>query len=85
MMKETQGIVISVSKQWWLKVNTKPFRKHALDGAVFPYIVMVQYTVDGHSFVKRKWIHAGKPVPGAGSTVTVLYDQFRPQKAKVLC
>lgn len=32
---KTIGIILSVKKQWWLKVNTKPIRKHALDGATF--------------------------------------------------
>lgn len=29
MEKETTGTVISVTKQWWLKVNRKPVRTHA--------------------------------------------------------
>ena len=32
MDKETIGTVLSVAKQWWLKVNTKPIRMGALDG-----------------------------------------------------
>ena len=28
MDKDTVGTVISVAKQWWLKVNTKPVRIH---------------------------------------------------------
>ena len=36
---KTVGTILSVKKQWWLKVNTKPIRKHALDGATFPHIV----------------------------------------------
>ena len=35
MEKETMGTVISVTKQWWLKVNRKPVRAHAMDGAAF--------------------------------------------------
>lgn len=35
MEYKTIGIILSVKKQWWLKVNTKPIRKHALDGATF--------------------------------------------------
>ena len=45
MEKETTGTVVAVSKQWWLKVNTKPIRTVGpLDGAVFPHIVKVKYT-----------------------------------------
>ena len=36
MEKETMGTVISVTKQWWLKVNRKPVRAHAMDGGAFP-------------------------------------------------
>ena len=31
MEKETMGTVISVTKQWWLKVNRKPVRTHAME------------------------------------------------------
>jgi len=54
--KETKGTVVSVAKQWWLKINTKPVRLHPLDGAIFPHIIKVSYTVDGVEYTKRKWI-----------------------------
>ena len=50
MDKETIGTVLSVAKQWWLKVNTKPIRMGALDGATFPHIIKVQYVVDGNTY-----------------------------------
>ena len=37
MDKETIGTVISVKKKWWLKVNAKRVRLHAMDGAIFPH------------------------------------------------
>ena len=83
MDRQTTGIVISAARQWWLKVNTKPVRMHALDGATFPYIIKVQYTADGKTYTKRKWIHAGKPVPEVGSTLDVMYDSEKPSKAKI--
>ena len=83
MSIEAVGTVIKVKKQWWLKVNTKPVRKHALDGATFPHIIKVQYTVDGKIYIKRKWIGANDPVPAVGSSVTVLYCEEKPGKAKV--
>ena len=43
MDQKTVGTVVSVKKQWWLKVNTKPVRMHALDGATFPHIIKVSY------------------------------------------
>lgn len=84
MDKETMGTVISVKKQWWLKINTKPVRTHALDGAIFPHIIKVQYTVDGKTYIKRKWIGANSQPPVEGSSVTVLYYGNNPNKAKVL-
>ena len=84
MEKETTGTVVSVSKQWWLKVNTKPIRTGGpLDGAAFPHIVKVKYTVDDQAYIKRKWIGAGLPVPAVDSSVKVLYDESTPSKAKI--
>ena len=84
MDRETIGTVLSVAKQWWLKVNTRPIRMGTLDGATFPHIIKVQYVVDGNTYIKRKWIGAGKEVPAVGSKVTVLYSSDKPAKAKIL-
>ena len=84
MVVQTKGTVIAARKQWWLKINTKPIRTHALDGAVFPYIIKVQYTVSGKDYIKRKWIGAGKPVPEVGSAVTVVYHPHQPEKGQIL-
>ena len=84
MDKETIGTVLSVAKQWWLKVNTKPIRMGSLDGAAFPHIIQVQYAVEGCTYTKRKWIGAGKAVPAVGSKLTVLYCSDKPGKAKIL-
>ena len=45
MEKETMGTVISVTKQWWLKINNKSTRVHAMDGATFPFLIKVKYEV----------------------------------------
>ena len=84
MDKQTTGTVIAAAKQWWMKVNRKPVRMHALDGAVFPYIIKIEYTVDGKAYIKRKWINAGAPVPKVGSNVQVMYHSDKPSKAKIL-
>jgi len=83
MEKETMGTVISVAKQWWLKVNRKPVRMHALDGATFPHIIKVKYVVDGKDYTCRKWVNAGVGVPNVGTSVKVLYREDKPSKAKV--
>ena len=84
MNKETKGKVISVSRQWWLKVNTKAVRLHAMDGATFPHIIKVSYTVDGIEYIKRKWIRAGEAVPAVGSSVKLVYSESKPSKADII-
>ena len=84
MDKETMGTVQAVAKQWWLKVNTKPVRMGALDGATFPHVIKVRYVVDGTTYIKRKWIGAGEAVPAVGSNLTVLYCSHKPSKAKII-
>ena len=83
MKKETTGTVISVSKQWWLKINTKAVRKGPMDGALFPHIIKVSYIVDGKEYTSKKWIHAGAPVPIEGSSVKVVYNDNVPAKAEI--
>lgn len=84
MDKQTTGTVIKVTKQWWLKVNRKPMRMQALGGAEFPYIIKIEYNVDGKVYTKRKWINAGQPIPKVGSSVQVMYCSDKPSKAKLL-
>ena len=81
---EVTGTVISASRQWWLKVNSKPIRMGTMDGATFPYIIKIKYTVNGTDFIKKQWIGAGEPVPDIGSSVKLSYDEETPSKAKVL-
>ena len=83
MERQTAGTVTAAKKQWWLKVNTKSLRNGPLDGAAFPSIIKVCYTVDGKDFTKWKWIPAGERVPEAGSRVTVRYRSDKPKKAKI--
>lgn len=84
MEKQTTGIVVAAWKQWWLKINTKPVRSHMKDSAIFPYIIKVQYTVDGKEYTTIKWINAGQPVPKVSSSIQVLYRSDKPSKAKLL-
>ena len=83
MQKKTTGTVVSVKKQWWLKVNTKPIRTGPLDGAEFPHVIRIRYTVDGVEYVRRKWIGAGQPVPPEGSAVSLVYEEGRPGKVRL--
>ena len=79
----TTGAVKEVTKQSWLKVNTKLFRLGSSDGATFPHVIKVSYVVDEKEYVIKKWIGAGRFVPSIGSSVTVLYDNSNPKRAKI--
>ena len=81
--KKTKGTVLSAKKQWWLKVNTKAVRFGPLDGAAFPHIVKIRYTVDGKEYVKHKWLNAGVRCPAVGETVTVVYHEDKPVKFSI--
>ena len=49
--RETTGTVVSVARQWWLKVNTKPIRTGPSDGTVFPHIIKVVEDTENDGFV----------------------------------
>jgi len=83
MEKRTVGAVLSVRTQWWLKVNTKPVKTHMMDGATFPHIVKVKYTVGNLEFVRRKWLWAGMRYPQMGDRVTVIYREDKPTKFRL--
>lgn len=83
MEKETIGTIISVTKQWWLKVNRKSVRIHAMDGADFPYIIKIKYTIEGKDYICRKCIGAGKKIPDKGATLKVIYREDRPSKVRI--
>ncbi|MBQ2310280.1 MAG: sugar ABC transporter permease [Erysipelotrichales bacterium] len=84
MTKRTTGTIVSAKRQWWLKVNTKAVRRGPLDGARFPYIVQVRYTVDGVEYTKRKWIGTQYPVPHEGDTVELVYEEDKPEHIQIV-
>jgi len=84
MERRTAGTVISVKKQWWLKVNTKAFRSGPLDGALFPHVATVRYIADGREYIRKKWIGTAYPVPVEGETVQLVYDTERPKKVRIV-
>ena len=84
MERETLGTVIDVSEQWWFKLNTKALQMHSLDGAIFPHIVKVRYTVNGKDYICRKWFSTGTLCPAIGQTVTVRYADTKPSKAHII-
>ena len=84
MENKTIGIVVGIYKQFWLKVNRKPLRVGTLDGAQFPHIIKVKYSVGGDEYIKYKWLSAGIDAPQKGDTIRVIYDSEKPKKAKII-
>ena len=84
MEKEAWGTVVSVKKQWWLKINTRSLRKGSLDGAIFPHIIKVKYEVDGKECVKYKWLHSPLEPPMVGENVKLVYPEDKPKKGKII-
>lgn len=84
MEKKAIGTVVSATKQWWLKINTKPVRGFGSNGAIYPYVIKVTYSADGNQYEKRKWIKAGQPVPLVGSSMEVMYSSENPSKARIV-
>ncbi|MBO5280442.1 MAG: sugar ABC transporter permease [Clostridia bacterium] len=80
---KTRGTVLSVKTQWWLKVNTKSFRKHAFDGATFPHVVTVKYSVDETEIVRKKWLGAHITPPSINERVTVIYREDKPTRFRL--
>lgn len=83
MNNTTTGTVEKVSRQWWLKVNIKPVRVLGSDGAHYPHIISVKYSVGGKGYTKHKWVSAGNPVPEVGKSVSVSYFEDKPAKATI--
>ncbi len=79
----TEGEVIRVKKLWWIKINTKPIRTHALDGAVFPHTITVKYTVGASEYIKKKFVKARFIPPQVGDTVRVSYNADDPSKCRI--
>ena len=83
MEKETTGTVVSVARQWWLKVNTRIIRTHPSNGTTYPHIIKVSYTADGNEYTCKKWVKAGVLPPAMGSLVQVFYLEEKPAKVRI--
>lgn len=79
----TTGTVTEVKTLWWIKVNTKPIRKHALDGALFPHTIAVKYEVNGIEYTKKAYVSVKKDTPPRNAEVAVYYNEAKPSKCKV--
>lgn len=81
---QTEGVVTQVKTCWWLKVNTKPFRRNMFDGAVFPHIIYFTYTVNGQSYQGKRYVNWNKQCPQKGEKLTVYYEKENPAKYAVI-
>ena len=74
------GVITSVKKCWWLKVNQKAIRLYALDGAVFPHIIRFTYQVDGKEYSGSRYISWTADCPLIQEEITVYYSKENPSK-----
>jgi len=79
----TNGKIEKVIKCWWMKVNKKPIRTHTIDGALFPYLMTVSYTVNGRKYKKTKYIGLREGLIGVFGTVNVYYDKNKPSRCTI--
>ena len=82
--EQTQGVVAEVKTCWWLKVNTKAFRRNMFDGAVFPHVLHFTYTVDGQTYRGKRYVNWNKRCPQKGEKLTVYYEKENPAKYAVI-
>ena len=72
---EVEGIIIKLKKIWWIKINTKAFRKSSLDGATFPYIITVKYTVNDTTYEKNKFVYLGEKEINVGNKIKIILKE----------
>ena len=77
---EVEGTIIKLKKIWWIKINTKAFRTSPLDGATFPYIITVKYTVNDTTYEKNKFVYLGDKEINIGDKLKVVCDVTNPKK-----
>ena len=72
--------VTRVATCYWLKINTKPLRKHAWDGAVHPHMVSFEYEVNGQRYSGKRYFSWTIKPPVPGCCLTVYYDEANPAR-----
>lgn len=77
------GIITNIKVCWWLKINKKPIRTNALDGAVFPYIIQFKYIVNGKEYYGTRFINLSIAYPQNGSKIKIYYKKNRPSEYTV--
>ena len=78
--RPVRGMVLSVRTLWWIKVNTKPARRHMADGARFPHALTFAYQVDGRRYTGRAVLYWYVRCPCPGEAVEAHCDPARPRR-----
>jgi len=81
---QTEGVVTEVKTCYWLKVNTKPVRRNAIDGALFPHVVYFTYSVDGQVYKGKRYVNWNRRCPVKDERIAVLYERENPKKYAVM-
>ena len=81
---DTKGIVYKVSTCYWFKINTKPLRTSASDGAVYPHIIHFTYTVDDKEYHGKRFVQWNKRCPYKDEIITVYYESEKPDNYAVI-
>ena len=81
---QTEGTVTEVKTCYWFKVNTKPVRTHAGDGAVYPHIIHFTYNVAGQTYTGKRYVQWNKGRPVKGEKLTVYFEKENPSKFAVI-
>ena len=79
----TTATVTEVKTCWWLKVNTKPVRKNALDGALFPHIIYFTYTADGKEYKGSRYVNWNLRCPILNEHISVYFSKTDPSRYAV--
>lgn len=74
-----QAVVIKVTDCWWMKINRKPMRMHGPDGAQYPHILHLQYSVNGNRYKGCRWLSWTEAAPVVGDTIPILCDASNPK------
>lgn len=79
----TKGKIEKVTKCWWVKVNKKAARTNGLDGALFPHLMTVSYSVNGKKYKKTRYIGLKESLICIFGTVDVFYDKNKPSRCTI--
>ena len=75
----TKGTVTKVSRSW-VKVNKKPARLTAGDGAVFSHYITFTYTVENFPYQGTLYVDMGFRCPQKGEIIDIYYDPQKPRR-----